>query len=157
MRLCKISLMRKEGRIMAKIERSITINAPVEKVFAYIDDPMSNPEWLPSLMEVRDVVGQGTGTHFRWTYKMVGLRLQGESTATEYIPNRRIVTQSKGGAVSTWTWTFEPHDGGAKANLVVEYTVPVPVLGKVAEALVLKQNEREIDLAMANIKARMEG
>jgi hypothetical protein len=26
---------------MAKIERSITINAPVEKVFAYIENPMS--------------------------------------------------------------------------------------------------------------------
>ncbi len=142
---------------MAKIEKSITINAPVDKVFAYIEDPMSNPEWLPSLMEVKDVVGQGAGTHFRWTYKMVGLRLEGESTTTEYIPNRRIVTESKGGAVSTWTWTFEPHDGGTKATLVVDYTVPVPVLGKLAEALVLKQNEREADLAMTNIKARLEG
>ncbi len=142
---------------MIRLERSVTINAPVEKVFAYIEDPMSELEWLPSLMEVKDVVGQGAESHYRWTYKMAGLRLEGESTTTEYIPNRRIVTQTKGGAVSTWTWTFEPHDGGTKANLVVEYTVPVPVLGKLAEALVRKQNERELDLAMVNIKARMEG
>ena len=142
---------------MTKVERSVTINAPVEKVFSYIDDPMSLPEWLPSLMEVKDVTGQGTERHYRWIYKMAGLRLEGESTTTEYVPHERIVDQSKGGAVSTWTWTFKPHDGGTKANLVVEYTVPVPVLGKVAEALVLKQNERELDLAMANIKARMEG
>jgi len=27
---------------MAKIERSITINAPVEKVFTYIDDPIQD-------------------------------------------------------------------------------------------------------------------
>jgi hypothetical protein len=27
--------------LVAKIERSITINAPVEKVFAYIENPMS--------------------------------------------------------------------------------------------------------------------
>jgi len=142
---------------MAKIEKSIIINAPVEKIFAYIEDPMSNPEWLPSLMEVKDVVGEGVEARFRWTYKMVGLRLEGESTATEYIPNQRIVSQTKGGVSSTWTWAFEPHDGGTKINLVVEYTVPIPVLGKLAEALVLKQNERELDLAMTNIKARMEG
>lgn len=142
---------------MAKIEKTITINAPVEKVFAYVEDPMSNPEWLPGVVEVKDVTGQGVGSHFRWVYKMVGMRLEGESTTTEYVSNRRIVTQSKGGAVSTWTWTFEPHDGGTKLNLVVEYTIPVPVLGKLAEALVLKQNEREAGLAMANIKARMEG
>jgi len=144
---------------MAKVERSITINAPVEKVFAYIEDPTLNPEWLPSVMEVKDVTvtEEGVGSHFRWVYKLAGLLFEGESTTTEYIPNRRIVTQSKGGIVSTWTWTFERHDGGTKANLVVEYTIPVPVLGKLAEALVLRLNEREADLAMANIKAMMEG
>ncbi len=143
--------------MMIRLERSVTINAPVEKVFAYIEDPMSELEWLPSLMEIKDVVGQGAESHHRWIYKMAGLRLEGESTTTEYIPNERMVAETKGGAVSTWTWTFEPHDGGTKANLVVEYTVPVPVLGKLAEALVRKQNERELDLAMVNIKARMEG
>lgn len=144
---------------MAKIGRSYTINAPVEKIFAYIEDPMSQPEWLPGIMEVKDVTrtGQGVGSHHRWAYKMAGLRFEGESTATEYVPNRRIVSQSKGGIASTWTWSFEPHNGGTKVNLVVEYTIPVPVLGKLAEALVLRQNEREADLATANIKARLEG
>ena len=144
---------------MASVERSITIDAPVEKVFSYIDDPLNNLEWLPSVMEVKDVTrtGQGVGTHYRWVYKMVGLRLEGEETVTEYIPNQRRVSQTKSGVISTWTWTFEPHDGGTKLNLVVEYTIPIPVLGKLAEALVLGQNKREADLAMANIKARMEG
>ena len=142
---------------MAKVERSVTINAPVEKVFAYLDDPMNEPEWLPSLVEVRDVTGQGVGQRWSWTYKMAGLLLEGETTLAEHIPNERIVTESKGAAVSTWTYTFEPHDGRTKLSVVVEYTVPVPVLGKLAEPLVLRQTEREADLAMANIKARMEG
>lgn len=142
---------------MAKVERSITINAPVEKVFAYIENPMNELEWIPSLVEVKDVAGQGAETRFRWAYKMVGIRLEGEVTNTGYIPNERIVVQSKGGIVSTWALTFEPHDGGTKLNAVVEYTIPIPVLGKLAEALVLRQNEREADLAMANIKDRMEG
>jgi hypothetical protein len=64
------------------------------------------------------------------------------------------VVQDKGGIPSTWTWVFQPQEGGAKASLVVKYTVPV--LGKLAESLVLKQNEREADLAMADIKAKME-
>ena len=142
---------------MAKIERSITINAPVEKVFAYVDDPMSQLEYLPSIVEVKDVTGHGVGAHYRWTYKMAGLRFEGESTMTEYIPNERMVVQSKGGIVSTWSWTFTPEDGGTKVNLTVEYTIPVPVLGKLGEALVLKQNEREADQVMANIKAKLEG
>lgn len=142
---------------MAKVERSVTINAPVEKIFAYIEDPMCMPEWLPGMIETKDVTGQGVGSYFRWTYKMAGLSFEGESTATEHIPNERLVSQSKGGIVSTWTWTFAPHDDGTKVNLVIEYTVPIPVLGKLAEKLVLRQNEREADQAMANVKAKMEG
>ena len=142
---------------MAKIEKSITINAPVEEVFAYVDDPMSQLEYLPSMVEVKDVTGQGVGAHFRWTFKMAGLRFEGETTMTEYTPNERMVVQSKGGIVSTWNWTFTPEDGGTKINLTLEYTIPVPVLGKLGEALILKQNEREADQAMANIKAKLEG
>ena len=41
-------------------------------------------------------------------------------------------------------------------NLTVDYTIPVPVLGKFAEALVLKQNEREADLATASLKGILE-
>jgi len=144
---------------MARVERSITINAPVEKVFAYMADPMSEPEWLPGAVEVKDVTltEEGVGSHYRSVYKLLGLLFESETTTLEYIPNQRIVTQSKGGIVSTWTYTFEPHDGGTKANVVVEFTVPIPVLGKVAEALALKQIEREADLAVANVKAIMEG
>ena len=142
---------------MAKVEKSITVNAPVEKVFAYVENPMNQLEYLPSIVEVKDVTGQGVGAHYRWAYKMTGLRFEGESTLNEYIPNERMVVETKGGIVSTWSWTFTPEDGGTKVNLTVEYTIPVPVLGKLGEALVLKQNEREAAQAMANIKAKLEG
>ena len=88
---------------------------------------------------------------------MAGVPLKGETTVIEQIPNERRVTDSKGGVISTWTLTFEPHDGGTKFGIDIEYTVPVPVLGKLAEKLVLKRNEREADMAMENVKERMEG
>ena len=142
---------------MAKVERSITINAPVEKVFNYIEDPMNNPEWVPSIMEITDVSGSGVGKHHRWTYKMAGVLLKGETTFTEHIPNERIVSQSKGGVTSTWILNFKTHDGGTMMELDIEYTIPIPVLGKIAEKIVLKRNEREADLAISNIKEKMEG
>jgi hypothetical protein len=42
-------------------------------------------------------------------------------------------------------------------ELDIEYTIPIPVLGKIAEKIMLKRNEREADLAMANVKEKMEG
>ena len=141
---------------MAKVERTVSIDAPVEKIFTYIEDPMNELEWFPGLMEVKDVTGSGKDLHYRFTYKMIGLRLQGESSVTEYVPNERLVTQSKGGIVSTWTWTFTPQNGGTMVTVTIEYTIPIPVLGKVAEAVARKWTEREANMAAANIKARME-
>jgi len=150
-------LARKEGEAMPRINNSTHINAPVEKVFAYVTDPMNTPEWMVSLSEVTDVTGSGVGQHSHWKYKMIGIPLHGETTVTEQVPNERSVTKSKGGITSTITYTFAPDEGGTKLDSEIDYTIPVPVLGKLAEKLVLKRNERESNLNSQNIKERMEG
>ena len=141
---------------MAKVEKSAHVDAPVERVFAYLRDPMSNLEWLPGMMEVTKVSGEGVGARFRWVYRMAGIAVEGESTALEFVPNERFVTESRSGILSTWTWDFAPKDGGTKIDLTVDYVVPIPVLGKLAEAVVVKQNERVLDTALENIRSRME-
>jgi carbon monoxide dehydrogenase subunit G len=142
--------------IMAKIERTIVINAPIEEVFKYLTDPMHQLDTISNLTEVKNIKGQGVGQQWSWAYKLTGMSFKGESIVTEYEPNKRYVTQSKGGIKSTWTYTFEPSGTGTRLSLVLEYTIPVPVVGKVGERLVLRQNEREADLAMANIRDRIE-
>jgi len=142
---------------MAKVERSITINAPVEKVFSYWEEPTNRPEVWPSMVEAKDVQPlPNGGNRFGWVYKMAGVRLEGTTETTEYVANQCIVEKTKGGIESTLTWTFQPEDGGTKLTVEIEYTVPIPVLGKVAEAFIVKVNEHEAELLLANLKARME-
>ena len=142
---------------MARVERSITINAPIEKVFAYITDPINELESIPSITDIRNVKGEGVGQTYEWTYKMIGIPLRGKSEVVEYKPNERYVSKSSGGVVSTWTYSFKTVTDGTHMNLVVDYTIPIPVLGKFAERLVLRQIEREADLSMATLKDRLEG
>jgi uncharacterized membrane protein len=149
-------LARKESEAMATINNSTHINAPVEKVFAYVTDPMNIPEWMVSMSEVTDVTASGVGQHWNWKYKMIGIPLHGESTRTERVPNERSVTKTKGGITSTSTVTFAPDEGGTKLDLEIDYTIPVPVLGKLAEKLVLKRNQREAAMSLENIKERLE-
>ena len=54
---------------MAVVEKSIEIDAPVEKIFGYLREAEANVEWLPGMMEVKDVntTEDYVGTHFRWT------------------------------------------------------------------------------------------
>ncbi|MBA7548591.1 hypothetical protein ES705_41052 [subsurface metagenome] len=144
---------------MVKTVKTITIKATVEKVFDYISEPTNLPEIWPSLVEIKDVQKLPSGgTRDRWVYKMAGIRLEGtsESEDAECIPNQRLVSKTKGGVESTMTWMFQPEAGGTKVTLEVEYTVPIPVLGKLAEAIIVKMNEHEGELILANLKARME-
>jgi hypothetical protein len=79
-----------------------------------------------------------------------------DSPAHKYIANRRNVTHATKGIPSTFVWAYQPEDDGTKLTMEVEYTVPIPLLGKLAEAFIVKQNEYEAECTLANLKARME-
>jgi len=141
---------------MAKVKKSISISAPVEKVFNYLADQKSQPDWIPSMVEVWDTSEPAVGSTFKWKYKMAGVLLEGETTVTELVPNKRLRTLSGGTVASDWLFLLEARDGKTELELTIEYTIPVPVLGKVAEKIMLKRNEKEADLAIENLKVTME-
>lgn len=141
---------------MPRIHKSVEIKAPVKEVYDYLMDPEKELEWLTSIMEVKDVTGAGVGKHFKWTYKMAGFRLNGESTFTEDVPEKKIKVESKGGVESTWNWKLDQRKDITVLDLDLDYRIPVPVLGKLAENVLLKRNEHEADLALTNIKERLE-
>ena len=87
---------------MASWKKSIVISAPADNVFAYVDEPMNLAEWLPSIVEVRNVIGTGAGQQFEWTAKMVGRLLRGQSTVIEHDPNKCGVHQTIGMVSSTF-------------------------------------------------------
>ena len=140
---------------MATIKSSIFINAPVEKVFK-LAKPEYLPEIWPSLVEVKNIQElPNGGFSWDWVYKMAGMRFNGSSVHTEYVVNERSVAQSTG-IDSTITWTYKSEDGGTKMTALTEYKIPVPLLGKMAEAFIVKMNENESDTILANLKARLE-
>ena len=141
---------------MATVKKSNKINAPVEKVFEFLT-PENLPEVWPSLVEVKNVKDLPNGGYsWDWVYKMVGMRFTGSSEHIEYVPNERTVSQSTGGIESTITWEYQPEDDGTKMTSTVEYKVPIPLLGKLAESIIVKMNENEAEVILANVKARME-
>ena len=142
---------------MAHVQRSIAIKAPREKVYEYITDPMSSQEWSPGTEKVVEVIGKGVGRRDKWVYKMAGMKFNGESVVQELKSPERYVIESVAGIISKWVFTLEEYyDGDTKLNLDIEYTIPVPVLGKLAERVILGQNEKVVDQIMNNIKAKME-
>ncbi len=142
---------------MARIEKEIFVNAPVEKVFARTDDPNNAVEDMAGTSEVKDISGQGLGMRFTQVHKVFGKKIDYQCEIVEYEPPERKVIHFKGGALEgNNTILTEEQDGGTKLTFVSEFNVPIPLIGKLAESVAVKLVSQDYDLTLANLKAHCE-
>ena len=139
---------------MATIRRSISIHAPVDRVFDYVADPTHLPEVWPSLVEVRNVEDHPTGKSFDWDYKLLGMRIHGHSDPVELIKNERQVTRAVRGIPNTFRWLYTSHGDETELALEVDYESPLP--GHVGERVIGRINEREAETLLSNLKHKLE-
>jgi len=138
---------------MITIGEAVTINAPVDKIFSYISIPNNLPKFWPSLVEVTDVESLPTGGYkARYVYKMAGIHFEGTGKYTEIVTNKSLVIVTKGGISSILNWTFRSQYNRTRVSLTVNYTIPIPLLGKLAEVVVKKMNEQELTSMLANLR-----
>ena len=141
---------------MPTLHKTITVDAPVEKVFQYMAEPKHLPEIWPSLYEVKEVVTLPKGGHkFAWFYNMAGKRVEGTTETSEWYPNERFIDKTKGDIEATFAWKFFPENGYTKIELEAEY-MPPKFFPKEELPFVMRRNEFEADLILENLKARFE-
>jgi uncharacterized membrane protein len=142
---------------MAKITRSIQINAPVEKVFTFMNEPANLPDIWPNMVEVKDVqILPNGGASFKYAYKIAGIRLESFSEDTEYILNERTVSKSSGGIEGTSTFIYDKTQQGTNLTYVNEYKIPIPLIGKMAESAISKLATQDTVTLLNNLKTKME-
>ena len=142
---------------MKKVSNTITIDAPIDEVFKFISKPTKLIEVWPSFIEAKDVVRlPNGGTKFNWKYKMAGMTFEGTSEDIDFINGERVVSKQEGGIDAKVTWQLQEEGGGTKVMLETEYTVPVPLLGNLAENFIVKANDREGATILENFKDRLE-
>lgn len=146
---------------MARFEDTITIHAPVEKVFAFAKDVGKLWSCYPGFA-VRDVVltPDGVGSHADWYSKMLFLHQQGSVEYTEVAPPERIVAASSTGR--RFTFTITPRDDGdTDLGYTEEWNLAVPVVGRTMENLATRVGAGYIHTFTAtfaaNVKAAVEG
>ncbi len=149
---------------------AVTINVPVDQVFSYLRDPDNlshamaggNPD-----VEISDVkvTPEGVGTTWQAEVRPPGLKHLGMtarmmSEITEVVPSRRIALKSSmpTGRMfkfdGTWTWTFEPGNGGTKLTVAYEELANWAVY--VFDRLTEKQQNREMNAYFADLKTTLE-
>jgi hypothetical protein len=101
---------------MPTVEHSVEIARPTHEIFEHITDVARTPEWISSLVEVRDVAPGPvqTGTTFTEIGRFMAKTLETPKIVTEYQPPLRFVHTSTGGPVpQTFTLSLEPTEAGA--------------------------------------------
>ena len=142
---------------MLKLEKEITIEAPIEKVFGYVEEPTHFPEFWPSLFEVKDVTTLPKGGHkFMWLYNFAGKKIEGTTETFEYVQNEKIVDKTYGDLESVFTWTFSGENGTTSVRFMAEYDTPEKFFPSGEKEFIIRRNEFEADTLLANLKARFE-
>ena len=140
---------------MANITRTVTINAPLDKVFTFVTSPENWTKYVTSLVEVRDVSSQGVekGTTFVWQYRMLGLNFGGKGTITENVPNAKFGMKMEGGFPITENYGFRAVGGGTELTVEVIYETPGKILSVVSKSSVVeKLNQKEAEAVLEKIK-----
>ena len=108
---------------MTKVERTLVIKQPVEKVFAYVTNPRNNPKWQPDILESRVTPDEPThvGTRVTDVRSLLGRKLELTTEVTEFELNKMMRVKSTSGPIPlSGCITFESVDGGTRVNFLAE-------------------------------------
>jgi uncharacterized membrane protein len=136
---------------MIRVENSVSVDRPVEEVFAYATDVSNLPQWQTSALEAKidgPMQPGATGTVVR---KFLGRRVESSVRIDEYEPSRKFALHSTSGPVEFHIHqTYEPEGKGARVTVVMEGEAGG--FFKLAEPLVERALRREIEGNFATLK-----
>ena len=138
---------------MPIIDKDIIINAPLEKIFNFVNKPANLPCLSPSLLEINNEKMLSAGGYsFRWMYKMIGIHLEGKAEYTDIIPNYWFTIKTRGVVDSSVSWTFRSKGDQTRVTLTVDYRIPAALTSRLSENIITKTNEKEAELVLDNLK-----
>ena len=140
---------------MFLVEGDITINVAPEAALQALEDVALAPEWIPSLDKVWAIQGRGAGCTYRWQYRVGKLKFTGNTEIIESAPER-FVMRTQGGIPSVWTLTIIDAENSVILDLQISYRLPATFLGNIAAGILKRQGKKEAELALRNLKKRLE-
>ena len=141
---------------MKHVEASITINRPIEQVFAYVSDFSKATEWQTGIVEARVTSGApGVGMKYVWVQQMVGQKMDSSGEITAWNPPHRYEWKATNGPFPVSGGTTFQAEGNA--TVVTQYADAEPGgFFKLAEGLLVKQIEGQFAQSLQNLKALLE-
>ena len=148
-----MELIRARGH---KIEKSVKISAPPEKVFVLLTDRKELPKWNKLIKEARvsskEQMGVGSTVHY--VGEAGGARGEWDSETTEWVKDKKYAWRTTSGDVAMLVaWTLKQIDGATELTYEIRYELPYSILGKIINKLkASKDIENGMIAALQNLK-----
>ena len=144
---------------MAKIERSILINASGDRIDEITRDGKRLTEWYTGIEKSEpDDVYPNPGGKVVMTYKSGGVKFDLTQTVLERTEGQSAKYKMEGMITGTNHWVFTPEREGTRVKATFDYGMPGGVLGKLADKLVVERmNIENLEKSLENLKKLVEG
>jgi carbon monoxide dehydrogenase subunit G len=143
-----------------KVEKTIEIAAPPERVYEVVMDPRHLEDWV-TIHDHLEGAPDGrlkTGSELTQCLKLAGRRFHVNWKVVEDDPCRRVVWDGKGPVRShaRVAYEFEPNGSGTRFSYCNEYDLPGGVLGRAAGGAVKRVTGKEVDATLQRLKQLVE-
>lgn len=142
---------------MYEFEHSTFINRPPQEVFDYVTQPSNAPKWQGTVESAEWISEGPVGVDSTWrgVNKFMGRKIEATLEITSWDPPNGHGFKDVGGPVPFEnTWKFEDKEGGTQVTMSGQ--AELGGFFKLAEGLVGKQMDKQMETDLANLKQLME-
>lgn len=142
---------------MFTFSKSFYIERPQQEVFDFMADPANDTKWRDSAVssEWASEGPVGVGSQLRTVDKLLGRKIESTSEVTSWDPPHTYGQKTVGGpAPFEFTVTLEPKGSGTQLTMAGQ--AELGGFFKMAEGLVGKQLEKQLDTDLAGLKRVLE-
>ena len=148
------------GRRAIDVQKSITVQAPVARVFAFFTEWENWPRWMSHVREVRSTGSVPGEDRTHWVVDgPAGTTVSWDAITTALIPNEQIAWRSvEGGPIehSGVVRFSSTADGATIIDVKMSYTPPAGAVGHAVASILGRDPKRQMDDDLARLKTTIE-
>ena len=144
-----------------KVQRSIEIAAPPEKIWPFLVEPEKILKWCITFekFEYTSEQHSGAGTPFYLEEKAAGRLMKLNFAVTEWVENEMLAfSKTSGNSVKGYEqrWTVEAIPSGSRFIFMEEVELPYGVIGKVIGLFARRSSQATVREMLAKLKSLAE-
>ncbi len=141
----------------SKVTASVTINRPLDEVFAFIKNMNNHAEWQMGVIEsqVTSEGGVEVGSTYRYVTQMLGRQIHTEGEVITCDPSKGVFYRStKAPFQIVGGYTFEKTNGGTKVTQRI--VADIEGFFRLAQPIVVRTTKRNLENNLQTLKDLLE-